>query len=53
LILLVECADVLGIYVESGDEITLPIEDRNDDLRPRPRVTRDVTRKYAHVRDDE
>jgi hypothetical protein len=52
LVVLIERIELLGIYVENSDQITLWTVNGQDDLGTRSRVTRDVTRKFPDVRHD-
>src|SRR4030095_441313 len=41
----------LGVDVEHGDQLACSTEHRDDDLRSRTGVARDVSRKLVHIRD--
>src|SRR5574338_861152 len=47
---LIERGTPLGVDVEDGDQRARAVDDRNDDLRLRARVTGDVTGEARHVR---
>src|SRR3954469_20736846 len=52
-VFLIEGGTAVGINVEHGEQRTAFVEDRNDDLRLRPRITCNVAGKTVDVGNDD
>jgi len=53
LVVVIERIELLGIYVENGDQITLRITNGNDDLGTGPSVTSYMAGKFLDIRNDQ